>query len=147
MTNTTTLGKRIYLASGWFNENQERRVAKAEKVLREIGFNVWSPREHQLDGLTYNSQPWRDAVFANDCINVKEADIIFAIYDEEDAGTMMEIGMAYALGKDIYIFHEGEGYVNLMISESLIAYFKDWEDVKKYDFNSKLHIPYEGEVE
>ncbi|MFP7487249.1 nucleoside 2-deoxyribosyltransferase [Priestia filamentosa] len=140
-------GKKIYLASGWFNENQERRLKKAEEVLREMGFEVFSPREHQFLEYSYNSQPWRDVVFENDVDNVHKADFIFAIYDETDSGTMFEIGLAYALGKPIFIFHEAEEYCNLMISESLNAYFKSWDQVKHYDWKTCPVIRYEGTVE
>lgn len=141
------VGKKIYLASGWFNEEQERRVAKAEQVLRNMGFEVFSPREHQFEQFTYNTQPWRDTVYKHDVDNVKNADFIFAIYDEKDAGTMFEIGLAWAIEKPIFIFHETEEYCNLMISESLRAYFKKWEDVEAYDWENCPKIRFEGEVE
>ncbi|MGF7535444.1 nucleoside 2-deoxyribosyltransferase [Bacillus mexicanus] len=140
-------GKRIYLASGWFNETQEKRLSIAEKVLREMGFDVFSPREHQFSEYIYNTQPWRDVVFKNDVDNVKSADLVFAIYDETDSGTMFEIGLAYAIGKPIFIFHEKEEYCNLMISESLIAYFKTWEEVKSYNWKTCPLIRFEGQVE
>lgn len=140
-------GKKIYLASGWFNENQEKRLSKAEEVLRGMGFDVFSPREHQFKEYVYNTQPWRDVVFKNDVDNVKDADFIFAIYDETDSGTMFEIGLAYAIGKPIFVFHEKEEYCNLMISESLQAYFKTWEDVQNYDWTTCPFIRFEGEVE
>ena len=138
---------KIYLASGWFNENQERRVAEAEKVLRELGFDTFSPREHQNAHLEYGSKEWREATFDNDIDHVEWCDFVFAIYDEEDSGTMMEIGYAYAIGKPIVVFHETGGYVNLMISDSLTAYLTNWDEVKAYDFQAMKHIPYEGEVE
>lgn len=140
-------GKSIYLASGWFNENQASRLSKAEEVLRGMGFDVFSPREHQFEHLTYNTQDWRDVVFEHDVDNVHSADFIFAIYDETDSGTMFEIGLAYAIGKPIFIFHETEEYCNLMISESLIAYFKNWDDVKNYDWSTCPKIRFEGQVE
>ena len=112
-----------------------------------MGFDVFSPREHQFKELVYNTQPWRDVVFKNDVDNVKDADFIFAIYDETDSGTMFEIGLAYAIGKPIFVFHEKDEYCNLMISESLQAYFKTWEDVQNYDWTTCPLIRFEGEVE
>lgn len=137
---------KIYLASGWFNENQERRVAEAEKVLRGMGFDVFSPREHQNEHLEFGSIEWRQATFDNDIDHVEGCDFVFAIYDEEDAGTMMEIGYAHKCGKPVLIYHEGDDIVNLMITDSLTAYFKTFDEVKEYDFQAMKHKPYTGEV-
>jgi len=137
---------KIYLASGWFNENQERRVAEAEKVLRGLGFDVFSPREHQNEHLEFGSIEWRQATFDNDIDHVEWCDFVFAIYDEEDAGTMFECGYAHKLGKPVLIYHEGEDIVNLMLTDSLTAYFKTFDEVKEYDFQTMKHKPYTGEV-
>ncbi|MGN4692241.1 nucleoside 2-deoxyribosyltransferase [Bacillus cereus group sp. MYBK215-1] len=137
---------KIYLASGWFNDNQERRVKEAEEVLRGLGHEVFSPREHQNAHLEFGSIEWRTATFNNDIEHIDWADVIFAIYDEEDAGTMMEIGYAYATDTPILVFHEGNDIVNLMITDSLFAYFKTWDEVKAYDINNPSYKPYEGEV-
>lgn len=138
--------KKVYLASGWFNPNQERRVAEAEKVLVELGLDVFSPREHQCDEAEFGTKEWRELVFDNDINHIDWADFVFAIYDEEDAGTMMEIGYAYATGKPILVFNEQEKTLNLMISDSLTAYFESFEDVKAYDFGTMKHVPYTGSV-
>ncbi|MEY8748897.1 nucleoside 2-deoxyribosyltransferase [Alkalicoccobacillus gibsonii] len=138
--------QKVYLASGWFNEEQERRVAKAEKVLRGLGLDVFSPREHQAPELEYGSVEWRQVTFDNDIDHIDWADFLFAIYDEEDAGTMMEIGYAYATGKPVLVYHEGHDIVNLMITDSLTAYFKDWATVSAYDYSRMKHLPYTGSV-
>lgn len=138
--------KKVYLASGWFNENQERRVAEAERVLRSLGLEVFSPREHQCEEAEFGTKEWRELVFDNDINHIDWADFVFAIYDEEDAGTMMEIGYAYATGKPILVFNEQEKTLNLMISDSLTAYFESFEDVKAYDFTAMKHVPYTGSV-
>lgn len=137
---------RIYLASGWFNENQERRVKEAEEVLRGLGHEVFSPREHQNAHLKFGSIEWRTETFNNDVIHVDTCDVIFAIYDEEDAGTMWELGYAYAKDKTLMVFHEGNDIANLMITDSLFAYFKTWEEVKSFDIDNPSFKPYEGEV-
>lgn len=138
--------KKVYLASGWFNENQERRVAEAERVLRGLGMEVFSPRENQCGEAEFGTKEWRELVFDNDINHIDWADFVFAIYDEEDAGTMMEIGYAYATGKPILVFNEQEKTLNLMISDSLTAYFESFEDVKAYDFKAMKHVPYTGSV-
>lgn len=137
----------VYLAGGWFNDDQLRRIKEAELVLSELGFKVFSPRKQQNEHLEFGSKEWRELTFNNDIKNIDWADMVFAIYDEEDAGTMFEIGYAYATSKPVFVYHETDSIVNLMISDSLKAYFKTFQDVQEYDWTICKHIPYEGKIE
>ncbi|CQR47431.1 Nucleoside 2-deoxyribosyltransferase [Paraliobacillus sp. PM-2] len=137
----------VYLAGGWFNDDQLRRIEEAEFVLSKLGFNVFSPRKQQNEHLAFGSKEWRELTFTNDIKHIDWADMVFAIYDEEDAGTMFEIGYAYATNKPIFVYHETDSIVNLMISDSLQAYFKTFQDVLAYNWAMCKHIPYEGKVE
>ena len=38
--------EKIYLASPWFNDEQAERENRIKEKLREIGFDVYSPREN-----------------------------------------------------------------------------------------------------
>ena len=141
-----TKNNRVYLASGWFNENQVRRLKEAEKTLKEMGFDVFSPWEHQHTEYEMFSVPWRKVTFNSDIKHVEWCDFIFTIYDEEDSGAMWESGYAHAFKKPLIVFHEKEEAVNLMVSDSLTAYMKTWEEVKAYDFDNFPYKGYAGEV-
>lgn len=139
--------KRVYLASPFFNDEQIRRVERMEKLLRSKGLNVFSPREHQNDHLPFGSKEWREATFTNDLKHIGWCDLIVAIYNEEDAGTMWELGMGYTQGVPLIVFNEdGKETLNLMISDSLHAYIESWEDMEKYDFETLPRIEYTGNV-
>lgn len=137
---------KIYLAGGWFNTKQEERIAVAEKTLRALGHEVFSPRENQHEEHVFGTEAWRIATFNGDIDAIDWADVIFAIYDEEDAGTMMEVGYAYATDTTIILFNESEKVVNLMLSDSCFAYLQKWSDVEEYDFNEPVRVPFDGEV-
>jgi nucleoside 2-deoxyribosyltransferase len=143
---------KIYLASGWFNEEQMRRVQMAEEVLEKAGHEVFSPRKQQNEHLEFGTKEWREATFNSDVDHINWADIIVAVYNEEDAGTMWELGYAYAKGKPAIVINEdGMETMNLMISDSLECYLETWEGLKivlkdlEYTFNIPK-IAYEGSV-
>lgn len=138
---------KIYLAGGWFNAKQEERIAKAEAILRELGHDVFSPRENQFtEFYEFGTEEWRTATFNNDIDFIDWCDVIFAVYDEEDAGTMFEVGYAFANQQTIVLFNESEKVVNLMLSDSCSAYLTSWEQVAAYDFDKPVRVPFEGEV-
>lgn len=137
--------KRVYLAAPFFNDEEIERVEKVAYILRNThGLDVFSPRENQLDGVTYMSQPWRDAVFANDCTNVFKADLMVAIYDGNDAGTYFEIGYAYANRIPIVVFNEKDELANLMVTESARAWLTTASDLISYDFDAMPKNKYNG---
>jgi nucleoside 2-deoxyribosyltransferase len=137
---------RVYLASPFFNDEEIERVAHVEQVLRMKGMYVFSPRENQLEGVEYMSQPWRDAVFANDVTNIHKADLVVAVYDGKDEGTMWELGYAYANRIPFVVFNEKDGDLNLMVTESMQAILHTREQLMAYDFNKLERRTYNGSM-
>jgi len=86
---------------------------------------VWEPfkRNNQID-FSDNNKNWAYDVGQADKSDVENCDIIFAIVNGiPDEGVMIELGMAIALRKKIYLFRDdfrrctdsGEYPLNLMI--------------------------------
>lgn len=139
--------KRVYLAAPFFNDEEIERVEKVAKVLRDAhGLDVFSPKENQLEGTEYMSQPWRDAIFANDCTNIHKADIMVAIYDGNDAGTYFEIGYAYANRIPIIVYNEKDDLANLMVTESARAWIGTHSELVAYDFEAMPRNKYNGKM-
>ncbi|EAO57336.1 nucleoside 2-deoxyribosyltransferase [Bacillus paranthracis] len=134
----------IYLASPFFNEEELKHVEKAEQVLRALGHTVFSPRENQLPEVEFGSFEWRTFVFKNDLEHIKWADMVFGIIGEnyDDTGTAWELGAAYILGKPVLLFNPKGEIINLMITDSLHAYFEDMNEVARYDFATLPIKPY-----
>lgn len=143
----------IYFASPWFTKAQEEREERLKKKLRDLGFDVFSPKEaSNISGVTVNDNIKED-VFNKNIENIDRADIIFAVTDGKigictepdkngsplnaiDAGTMIEAGYAYNsrkhTGKPYIVYYAetlGNNKFNLMLSQSGDIVITDYEDV------------------
>jgi hypothetical protein len=85
---------KVYLASPWFNAEQEERRLRVLNMLVSEGLDVFSPKDDMLfkPGETTPLQ----VVDAN-CDAIEECDAIVVITDGKDVGTMFEAGYAYSL--------------------------------------------------
>ncbi|PEM08538.1 nucleoside 2-deoxyribosyltransferase [Bacillus wiedmannii] len=137
---------KIYLASPFFNEAQLDRVAFVENVLgSRANLDVFSPRQEKYTE-EFGSMEWRETVFAANAKAILDGHIMVAVYDEEDSGTMAEIGIAAALNMPIIVFKETDQPMNIMISEVAHAVIESREELEAYDFSTFPSKRYEGKV-
>jgi Nucleoside 2-deoxyribosyltransferase len=93
--------KRIYLASPWFNPAQMDRMQRTLNVLREWESKgeyrrVYAPFVELV--CPPNATPeQQDAVYASNIVEVCGANIIVAVTDEKDIGTIFETGYGAAI--------------------------------------------------
>lgn len=137
--------RRVYLAGPFFSPQQIKLVKTFEVMLTGKGLKVYSPRKQQSKS-PYGSMKWRRQTFASDVRAMADADLVFAIYNDEDAGTMWEIGHARSMKKPVLVFNSKENRVNLMIAQSLHAYLDSVEKVRQYSFTRCPRIPYRGPI-
>lgn len=139
------MGKRIYLASPFFNELEIERVDKVKEILDSKGLEVFSPKEQQNPDLEFGSVEWRKATFENDVKHIDWCDIVVTIMSQgnyDDSGTAWELGYAYATGKPVVLVNLTGETINLMIADSLHALITSYEELKVYDFDEFKQIPY-----
>lgn len=137
---------KVYFASPWFNLDQLEREERVKGRLRELGFNVWSPKENS--SLSPITDPViREKIFSANVEHIKSCDIIFAITDGKDMGTIWEAGFANGInevsknmfgriGKQIIIVYYCEslgpnGQFNLMLAQSGDITITKFEDLDK----------------
>lgn len=134
---------KVYFASPWFNAEQAEREERVKGRLRELGFDVWSPKENCVVS-PISDKRLRQEVFNDNCRNIAGCDIVFAITDGKDMGTIWEAGFAYGYGclkkafndKPIKIVYYCEtlgpdGQFNLMLAQSGDIVIKNFEDLDK----------------
>lgn len=101
--------KTLYLANPYGFSDQQRRLLLPPiiKQLESLGAEVWEPfeRNNQVD----MAQPgWAYQVAQADVQDVQRCDGVFAIVNgtPPDEGVMVEVGIAIALHKPIFLFRD-----------------------------------------
>ncbi|MGC6483084.1 MAG: nucleoside 2-deoxyribosyltransferase [Synechococcus sp.] len=102
-------GKTIYLASplGFSLLSRERLLPLFVQELEQLGLTVLEPFQRN-SGIDVNQPGWAYGV-AQQCLrDVRDADGVFAIVNgtPPDEGVMVEVGMAFALGKPVFLFRD-----------------------------------------
>lgn len=103
------MSKKIYLANsyGFSKQQKELLLSPIVKKLESLGAQVWEPfeRNNQLD---FSKPGWAYNIAQADLNDVKNCDGIFAIVNgtPPDEGVMVELGIAIALNKAIFLFRD-----------------------------------------
>jgi nucleoside 2-deoxyribosyltransferase len=103
------MSKKIYLANsyGFSQQQKELLLPPIIKKLESLGAEVWEPfeRNNQLD---FSETGWAYKIAQADLNDVKNCDGIFAIINgtPPDEGVMVELGIAIALNKAIFLFRD-----------------------------------------
>ena len=128
---------KVYLAAPFFNDEQLGLVKSLEYLIKEVGYELFSPRLGE-NALEMNSaigrgekpsQELRRQVFMDNWMNIDDADLMVAVIDDRDSGTVWEIGYAFARHVPIITF-TNKGYgSNLMLAECIIAHIKSFDDL------------------
>lgn len=139
----------IYLASPFFNEDQESRITAVRELLavNETVGNVYVPEQHQLESEEIYSFKWQQGVFKQDYRQVVNNDVVVCILDYithegeivSDVGSVWEAGAAYASNVPVvYVQFDHTSQMNLMVAASGTAFFEE-DQIKglaTYDFNN-----------
>jgi nucleoside 2-deoxyribosyltransferase len=103
------MAKTIYLANPYGFSKQQRELL-LPPIIREIeslGAEVWEPfeRNNQTD---FSDPSWAYQVSQDDVNDVRNSDGLFAIINgtPPDEGVMVELGIAIALNKAIFLFRD-----------------------------------------
>lgn len=113
--------KHIYFAGGWFNPQQEEEHSRIGAFLeRQNYLSVFNPRTAGGDFKPGKETDHMTHVLFNNCKVINEADLIVAITDYKDMGTLWECGYAYAKNKPIIYYCEtlGDKPFNLMLAKT-----------------------------
>ena len=89
----------IYLAGPFFTTAERWLINELRNALLEFGNNVFSPFHDVGVGLS-------EQIAKQDLQAIHEADVLLAVINGTDAGTLFEIGYAGALGKKVVVMAE-----------------------------------------
>ena len=105
-----TSNKKVYLAGPFFTTAERWILEDIRSKLIEYGADVFSPL-HDV-GL-FNDDPF--IIAEKDLTGLIDSDVVFAIADGLDAGTLFEIGYARALNKKVVVLAQNVSKENLVM--------------------------------
>ncbi len=100
----------VYLAGPFFTLAELWMVGQARRDLLSMGLNVFSPYHDVGVGSA-------EDVVEKDLEGVRDCDVLFAIGDGLDSGTIYEIGYARALNKPVVFYAENESKQDVKMME------------------------------
>ena len=125
---------KVYLASPFFNDEENKYYEEMIKMLRDEGHKVFVPKEHEIpNAWDLPNAVWGENVFAVDVLGIQKCDVVVVLNHGmySDSGTAWECGYAYALGKDVVNVLCGEGNFSLMMLNGCNTYIK-FDDFSKW---------------
>ncbi|MYF31326.1 MAG: nucleoside 2-deoxyribosyltransferase [Gammaproteobacteria bacterium] len=107
---TKAISRKVYLASPFFTVSELWLVDDVRRGLSDLGLEVFSPLHEVGPGPAGEVAP-------ADIAALKDCDIVFAILDGLDSGTVFEVGYARALEKPVYAFAQNVSRGDLTMIE------------------------------
>ena len=123
----------VYIAAPFFKPAQMELVRRIEDFLDECGIQFFSPRTSGtlIDMTEEERVVAKTAIYDLNIEKIIESDLMIAVIDDFDTGTVFEMGYASALDKRIIsISDQGHG-LNVMLAESVQAHVTDFTKLEK----------------
>jgi nucleoside deoxyribosyltransferase len=122
---------KIYLAGPFFNEAQVAVIEALEQTFSK--HDVFSPRsEGVLSSSTAEERrAMASVIFRSNCDNIEAADLVFAVIDDRDPGTIFEIGYAYGCLVPVVTYSNQNYGVNVMIAQCSRAHIQGLDQARK----------------
>lgn len=129
---SNSMTHKIYLAGPFFTTAQLATAVVAEEACNAAGVDAFSPRL-KCCCPPNASMAQRKASFDMNTEAIKQCDLVLACIDDFDAGTMWEMGFAFALKKPVYAYTlvPGRG-LNLMLAQSCAGFINGVPQLTKF---------------
>ena len=119
--------KKLYLANSYgFSKQTKTLLSEFIKIFQDLNVEVYEPFE-RTKHLISNNNEWAYELAKTNFEDLKSCDCIFAIVNGNppDEGVMVELGIAIALKKEIFLFRDD---------------FRNCSDSDKYPLNLMLFV-------
>tara|TARA_A100001388_G_C28544833_1_gene391997 strand:+ start:85 stop:543 length:459 start_codon:yes stop_codon:yes gene_type:complete len=121
------LKKKLYLANPYgFSKQTKKLLPEFIKIFNDLNIEVYEPFE-RTKNIIQNESDWAYNLARSNFHDLKKSDCIFAIVNgtPPDEGVMIELGIAIALNKAIFLFRDD---------------FRNCSDSNQYPLNLMLFL-------
>ena len=119
--------KKLYLANPYgFSKQSKNLLIEFVEIFKNLNIDVYEPFE-RTEHLVINKKNWAYELAKKNLEDLKSCDCIFAIVNGNppDEGVMVELGIAIALKKEIFLFRDD---------------FRNCSDSDQYPLNLMLFV-------
>ena len=143
--------KKIYIASGWFNNEQRRDLTNIKAILRNNNILFYSPKD-EMEVTNMSSKKSQKDAFDENIKQIVNASAVIANTRDKDLGTIFECGVAFSNNIPIIYYCDGlTGNFNLMLGQSGICVATNPKELNKHleEFkkNKNYKKEYTGDIE
>ena len=141
---------KVYIASGWWSEQQEQARVQMITACKSAEIKVYSPKD---DFLYIKGQTDPSEVFEENIKQIDACNFILASTVDKDMGVLFECGYAFSVSKPIlYYWPGGKGPFNLMLSQTAkqvcLSESQLKSSLKEAKINGFLkYVEYKGDIE
>lgn len=100
------LTRKVYLAGPFFTVEERWIINELFEVLQKLGNKVFSPLHHIGISPSSSSDLELRTTAQKDLVEIKKSDIVFAVLNRPDPGTLFEIGFARANDVKVVVFSQ-----------------------------------------
>jgi len=121
------LKKKLYLANPYgFSKQTQKLLSEFINIFKDLNIEVYEPFERTED-LTEKGGEWAYDIARKNFLDLQRCDCVFAIVNgtPPDEGVMIELGIAIALKKEIFLFRDD---------------FRNCSDSNQYPLNLMLFL-------
>lgn len=121
---------KIYLAAPWFSPPQEEIHNEVLATLDRSEHNIFAPRR-ELEVKPNDNQAIQKQAFAGNCRELERSNLVVAVTDYKDIGTLWECGYAYRCNTPILYYAStlGDRPFNLMLAQSGFGVVRNVEEL------------------
>ena len=119
-----------YIAGPLFNPEQINTIKEIETLLDDRRDSYFSPREFGVISNEPMTPERMERIFKMNIFMLQECETIIAILDDRDSGTIFELGVAFAMDKNIITYSaQGHG-INVMLKHAVRFHCNGMEELE-----------------
>ena len=103
---------RMYIASGWFTDEQKKVLEEIEETATSVGMSFYSPRLENL----WKPDEAHQGIVEENLVAIEVSSFVLASTMGKDMGTLFECGYAFAKGVPVVYYYKGKGPFNIMLA-------------------------------
>jgi len=107
---------KIYVAAPDFDWVDDRHIRKVENALKYHNFSPMMPIKENGQIDDFDNHSLISSVFEKDILMIHECDILLAVIINDDHGTLIEVGYAKGLGKNVVVYDPNRMARNPMLT-------------------------------